>query len=52
MQKFSTQPSDKGGYEVIRWNEVLQKWEVRERFITEEDAKRRADELNKEIGQE
>lgn len=52
MQKFSTQPAENGGYEVIRWNELLQKWEPIEWYPTEEEAKRRAAELNKEYREE
>lgn len=52
MQKFSTQPSDDGQYEVIRWNELLQKWEPIEWYHTEKEAKERAAELNRDYNEE
>ena len=50
MQKFSTQASEKRWYEVVRWNEVSQEWEPisAEIYPTEELAKKRAEELNKD----
>ena len=52
MQKFSTQPSDDGQYEVIRWNELLQKWEPIEWYHTGKEAKERAAELNRDYNEE
>lgn len=54
MQKYSSQPSEKGGYEVIRWNELLNKWESikGEIYPTEEQSQKRAAELNKEYEEE
>lgn len=49
MQKFTTQPSNDGQYEICRWNEMEEKWQpIRaEKYPTEEIAKERAAELNK-----
>lgn len=52
MQKFSTQPSEKRWYDVIRWNELLQKWEPIEIYPTEDQAKRQAQILNEEYEEE
>ena len=52
MQKFSSQPSDKGGYEIIRWNELLQKWEPIEWYPTEIETKERSAILNQDYNEE
>lgn len=47
-QKFSTQPSEDGLYEVVRWNEFLCKWEpMGQKFPTKREADIRAAELNR-----
>ena len=47
MQKFSTQPSEDGKYEVIRWDEVKEAWQKADKYPTEDQAKQQADFLNK-----
>ena len=53
-QKFSIEPSEKGGYQVIRWNELKDKWEpiACEIYPTEEQAKGKAELLNNEYYEE
>lgn len=50
MKKFSTQPSENGWYEIIRKNETTNEWEPINNVVypTEEQAKQRAEELNKD----
>lgn len=52
MKKYSTQPSEKRWYDVIRWNEMTNKWEPIDMYPTEDQAKRQADQLNKEYEEE
>lgn len=52
MQKFSTQPSEDGKYEVIRWDEVKEAWQKADKYPTEDHAKQQADFLNKKYNEE
>jgi len=52
MKKFSTQPSQKRWYDVIRWNELTNKWEPIENFPTQTLAKQRAEELERDYNEE
>lgn len=46
MQKFNTIPNDSGKFDVARWNDVTQQYEIVERgYLTQEEAKKRAKEL-------
>ncbi len=50
-QIYVSQPRDKGGYEVARWNAIEKKYVAMpaEKFNNEEDAKARARALNEEL---
>lgn len=45
-QIYVSQPSEKGGYEVAKWNEKEQNYQPFEANYSEEVAKQRARELN------
>lgn len=52
MAKYSTQPSEKRWYDVIRWNELTHKWDPIDRYPTEDQAKEQAQILNDEYDEE
>ena len=52
-QKFSTQPSEDGLYEVVRWNEFLCKWEpMIKKFPTKRETDIQVAELNRAYNEE
>lgn len=54
MQKFVSQPSDNGGYEVAKWNEIQQQYIPMqgEVYPDENEANERAQQINKEYEEE
>lgn len=51
-QKFSTEPSMDGRFNVIRWNEFEQRWETLETYPTEVMAIERCRKLNEQYREE
>ena len=48
-QRFVAQPKEDGTYEVACFNEIMGQYEHVENCFSEEDAKERAHQLNKEV---